>query len=229
MSNFEEPITTPVEGPGRDRETKTTHPAFAQVYVGRRSGHTALYGSGFIHNNHIVLTVAASELHRNLSRDWHFNRDQKIEIAMSEAQWATLVSSLNIGAGVPCTLQRFDGQAVPRLPLPKNRADQFSAEMRDDFEQALSSLDELLASIDDMKVSKTKKEEIRAKAKTARAKITDAAPFVASQFGEHMEEVVEAAKVEVHGYTQNLIARAGLHAMTSNVSEPLQLPGETDD
>lgn len=228
MADMQEPIIEPVEGPGRKNATKTTHPSFAQVSASRRSGHLALYGSDFVHNNHVVLSISTSELHRDLSRDWRFDREKLIEIALSEAQWATLVSSLNVGSGVPCTLQ-WHGERIPALPMPSSRADQFGNEMQKDFAEAIESIDTLLASIDDMKVSKVKKDEIRRNAEVARSKLTSAAPFVASQFGEHMEEVVEAAKVEVHGYTQNLIARAGLHAMTSNVSDPLQLPDESDD
>ncbi|UIS25281.1 hypothetical protein [Erythrobacter phage vB_EliS-L02] len=227
MRDVEEPITVEVEGPGRLHETKTTHPSFGQVYVGRRSGHTALYGSDFIHNNHIVLTIAGSELHRNLSRDWHFERGKKIEIAMSEAQWATLVSSLNMGGGVPCTIE-WHGEPIPRLPLPKNRADQFSKEMQEDFADAIKALDTLLEEIDGLKVSQKKKDEIKGRAQRAKASITSSAPFVAEQFGEHMENVVEAAKVEVHGYTQNLLTRAGI-ASIAGENDPLQLEDDTDD
>lgn len=227
MIQIEEPITVEVDGPGRDRETKTTHPAFAQVTVARRSGHLALYGSDFIHNNHVVLSIGGSELHRNLSRDWYFEREKKIEIAMSEAQWATLVSSLNLGGGVPCTLQ-WEGGYVPRLPMPKSRSDQFSKEMQEDFEDAIKALDALVEEIDSLKVSQKKKDEIKGRAMRAKASITSSAPFVADQFGEHMENVVEAAKVEVHGYTQNLFTRAGLESLAGG-NDPLQLEDESND
>jgi hypothetical protein len=48
------------------------------------------------------------------------------------------------------------------------------------------------------------------------------ASFVAKSFGEHMEETVEKAKAEVHGYMTHVIQRAGLEAITGG-QLPLQI------
>ena len=53
---------------------------------------------------------------RDLSHDWHHEREQYIEVAMSEAQWATLVSSLNSTA-IPCTLTYLMGKCIDRLQV----------------------------------------------------------------------------------------------------------------
>lgn len=223
----EEPVETTVQGAGQMGETKTTHPSFAQVYVGRVSGHQNLYGSDFTHNGYITLTIQGSELRRSLSRDWHFASKPIIEIALSEAQWASLVSSFNIGSGVPCTLQytREDG-LIPRLPAPKSRVDQFAGEMKEDFEEALASLDELLKAIDEgtTGMSKKKADTVREYVTTARAKLTGSAPFVAEQFGEHMENEMGRARTEIHGYATSLFVRAGIERI-ANMEPPIALPG----
>lgn len=227
MRNIQEPVTVPNDSPHRRDETITTHPAFAQLSVSRVTGHTNLFDSDFAHNAFMVIRVAACELHRNLSSDWHYGDHQPmIEVALSEAQWATFVSSPNM-AGVPCTLQSFDKKQVPQLPPPADRAAQFSAEMKRDAAdtvKACKELDDLIATLG---LPKGKAEQLLAKSRTIAAKVTSSMPFVADQFEEHMENVIEKGKAELHGYFGGVLQRAGLHAL-SDMTSPLQLGGPVD-
>lgn len=232
-NDIQEPRVELVAGYGNREETKTTHPAFAQISVSRCSGgNTALYGSDFVHHNYVTLTIEESELHRNLSNDWHFGRKQIIEVALSEAQWATLVSSFGSGGGVPCTLQWLrDVGPIPRLPAPKSRSDQFSSEMKKDMADTLKHLDELSEDIkaNTAGLSKKKQDALLSKVRGVYAKLTSSLPFVADQFSEHMEEEVERAKVEIHGYATNLFQRAGIDAMALAAPVALALEDKSDD
>lgn len=225
MRNIEEPTTVMNDSPHRKDETVTTHPAFAQLSVSRVTGHTNLFDSDFSHNAFMVIRVAACELHRNLSSDWHYGDHQPmIEVALSEAQWATFVSSPNM-AGVPCTLQSFDKKQVPQLPPPASRTEQFSSEMKRDADDTVAACKELDDLIDSLGLPKGKAEALRAKSRTIAAKVTSSMPFVADQFEEHMENVVEKAKAEVHGYMGGVLQRAGLQALAGGVALPLQIEG----
>lgn len=213
----QEPEITKMEGPGNVGESKQTHPAYGQVSVSRVSGHANLYGSDFSHNGYVTLTIQRSELVRSLSNDWHFARDNLIEIALSEAQWATLVSSFNVGSGVPCTLMWKQGEGyIPRLPDPKKRTDQFAAEMAEDFEEAHAALDALIEQIEGLKLSGKKTDALLSQVNLVKGKLDSSAPFVAEQFSEHMESETERAKVEIHGYATNLFQRAGVAALAGD-------------
>jgi hypothetical protein len=96
---IEDPVSAPTRGPGGMDEMTTTHPAFGQIGASRVSGHIQLYDSDFHHNAYMTISIRRSELHRSLNRDWHYGRDELIEVALSEAQWATFVSAPNIGSG----------------------------------------------------------------------------------------------------------------------------------
>src|SRR3546814_5396409 len=76
----------------------------------------------FPHQNFVSIRICRSSLNRDLSNDWHYGKDQMMEVNMSEAQWATFVSSMNVGSGTPCTLASVDGQPVPGLTLPTKTA-----------------------------------------------------------------------------------------------------------
>lgn len=69
----EEPVE--VKGDGHSgRESRITHPAFAQIGASRVSGSVNLYGSEFNHQHFITISIHRSELNRSLSRDWPFAR-----------------------------------------------------------------------------------------------------------------------------------------------------------
>lgn len=210
---IEEPKTVP-HGEAWREETKTTHPAFAQISASRVSGRAYLYGSDFDHQHYISLRIKRSELHRNLSRDWHFDKEELIEVSMSEAQWATFLSSMNMGGGAPCTLEHFNGQRVPGLPHPKPRADQFREEMQKSMEKTTQRVDDTITRVREMGLPKGKTETLVSALEGLKQQIASNLPFVASQFEEHVEDTIEAAKIEVQGYVQGLAQQAGLEALT---------------
>lgn len=216
---YEEPTVTKT---GND-ETKETHPAYAQIQASRvHGGHIALYGSDFCHNNHVAIRIYDSTLRRNLSNDWHYAGKEYLEVALSEAQWATFVSSLNIGMGVPCTLRYKDGHDVPDIPEPPRRRDQFKTEVKETMADALRALQELKAKIADAKLTNKGKDDLSASVAKAIQEITANVPYVEGQFEEHVEKTLEAAKVEVAAYTHAVLLRAGLKAVADGIL--LELP-----
>jgi hypothetical protein len=224
----EEPVTQVVEGIGRRDETQTTHPAYAQIGVSRVSGQMNLFDSDFVHNAYMVIRIHPTTLRRNLSNDWFFaDRVPFIEVALSEAQWASFVSSPNVGDGVPCTMVYKDGKPIAELPSPVDRSKQFRGEMTKDIADTLAAVDELDELLDTMGLPKGKTDTLRSKARTIRAKLTDSIPFVAEQFDEHMEKGVEKGKAELHGYMTGVLQRAGLEALTGGVM-PLQIDRPAD-
>lgn len=202
-----------------------THPAYGQIAVSRISGHAYLYGSDFEHPNYVVVRINESQLNRSLSRDWAFSRKGIIEVAMSEAQWATFVSSFNQGSGVQCTIQNREGEgSVPGIPAP-NRTAKFNAEANEDLQDIRRELNELRQKLEENTagLSKAKAQDLLKHVNLSIRAVSDSLPFVASQMEEHMENVVEAAKAEVHGYLSAQINRAGLAALGAKPDDVLLL------
>jgi hypothetical protein len=216
---------------GRDG-TAYSHPAFGQIRAGRVSGSSTLYGSDFLHHHYITIYINRSELHRDLSRDWHFPREELIEVALSEAQWATFVSSLNVGGGVPCTIQHVDGKQAPGIPF-RVQEDDFKTELNDTVRGMVERIDKTIREVEEgigTSLSKKKRDELTAELHRLRSDVSSGLPFVAESFGEHMEQTVESAKVEVHGYVQNMVTRAGLAALSSGDTghAPFQLSAPSE-
>lgn len=217
---YEEPTIKKENGPVS--ESVETHPAYAQIAASRVSGAANLYGSDFNHQHYVTISIHRSELHRGLSRDWPHPREEYIEVALSEAQWAAFVSTMNAGSGIQCTLNHLHGKGIPQIPAAPKRHHQFKTEVDARLERALGKLKELREGIKASKLSGKAQEELLNKLSFAESDLSSNIAFVAAQFGEHIEEVTEHAKIEVNAYVQNTIQRAGLTAL--GVTSPIAFP-----
>ena len=228
----QEPTIEVKKGPGNADEAVEQHPAYAQIGANRVSGGAYLYGSDFKHQHYITIQIHDSELHRQLSGDRAHSKRRLIEIAMSEAQWATFVSSLNQGGGVQCTLE-FTPEAgiVPPITQPKDRKLQFSREMGERFDMVVQALKDLAALIDAAPLSGKKKKELQDELRVAEMNLAPNMAFVAERFSEHMESTIEKAKSEVNAYAQHTLGGLAQMALRGGEgSEPLLLeaPEEED-
>lgn len=224
MSDHLPPVVEPVitnDGSSLGGE-KWTHPAYGALTVSRVSGRTNLFRSDFSHQHYINISLYPAELNRSLSRDWVFPYRSMpiVEIALSEAQWATFVSSHNIGEGTPCTIESVEGAHRPRLPAPHSRSDQFKMEADETLQSAVRSIDSLAEMIKELGLPPKKAEALMAHANKARQTLSSNLPFVAKQFEKHVETTVESAKTEVNAYATQVLMRTGLEAL--GVKSPIE-------
>ena len=201
------PTRTPGDGVHTDYQEE--HPAYAMIGASRVSATPGaeLFGSDFLHGNYVTISVKRARLDRGLSSDWHHGHGTDlIEVAVSEAQWATFVSAMNVGDGVPCTLRYIEGQSVPGIERDQGgRREQLNDEVRQTLADALTALEALR---DDAPSKK-----YREKVESAIQQIKSNLPYVARQFDKHAENTVEKAKMEVNAYVTQTLQRAGMTAI----------------
>lgn len=207
-----------------------SHPAFGQIGASRVTGQTTLYGSDFEHHAYVIVRIWKSDLHRNLSRDWHMAGKELIEVAMSEAQWASFVSSMNVGHGVPCTIERIAGEgATPPIPHRQER-DVVSQEVVEHAREMAVKVTKAIAAIEGevgASMSNKRREAILGHLRSLEQDLRSNVAFHVDSFEKHIENTVEKAKIEVGAYVQATIQRAGLEAL--GATPPIQLlTGETE-
>ncbi len=189
-------------------DTIERHPAYGQIGASRVSGQTELYGSDFNHQHYITIRLKKSELHRNLSNDRvHTRGGEVMEVSMSESQWATVVSSLNSGQGVQCTINYLDGQDVPAIKRDVNRRTQFEEELNSRLKGVEGLLKTIGTTVDALPCSQKKKDEIHHQLRVALNNMGPNFKFTQDQFGEYMEEQTERAKAEINAYAQHMLER----------------------
>lgn len=231
---YEQPTEAPAPGTkmgrGGDHETVTTHPAYGMIGASRVSANPgySLFGSDFRHRHFMTVRITRGQVRRGISNDWYGDGDRLIEVAMSESQWATFISTPNAGCGTPCTLEWVTGQGqLPLIPNPPERHEQFAGEFGAAMAESIKRLETLQKLVAAGAKTAADREAIKDAAFHAQKSITDSAPWVAKMFEENVEKRTSEAKTEVHAYIEQAIARRGLEALGAKA--PIQLQGETDE
>lgn len=208
-----------------DQSRSFAHPAFGQIGASRVQGDTVLHGTDFIHHNFIKINITRSELNRDLSRDWHFPREELIEVWISEAQWATFVSTLNHGTGIPCTLVNVGREQMPELPRREqtNVVDEELTALLKDMEATMTAAYEDIAGEIGRALPVKKRDAILNKIHAVRRKLGDSLPFMSKQFRKSMDRTIEHAKIEVEAHMHATVQRAGMAhlGLTAAVEMPI--------
>jgi len=191
---------------------RMTHPAYAQICASRVSGHAVLYGSEFNHQHYVCIRIKTSAHVRSLSNYWHHGQRELIEVCMSEAQWASFVSSMNVGDGPCCTLHHFNGELVPQPPEPKQTTAHFRKEIAQVYVEVQATLSAIADELGEA-IGKRRSEELQKRVRTAAHRIVGSAGFGADQFDEHMESTDEKAKIEANAVVEAAVRRAGLQSI----------------
>lgn len=208
-----------------------THPSYGLVSV---SHYTCappqnFFGSSIRHNAGVSLTISLASKRRSLSNNWFFDEGELIEINMTQAQWAELLSSFNRGPGVPCTLNHVNGplamtykeMGVP--PCPETNERQI---IEEEFKKEMANITRGMADLmkkaqefqDKPSINKADRKAFLDIATTLNRKIDSCLPFIQGQFNEAMDGVIVQAKHDIEAFTSQLLRQAGLESVKEKVA-----------
>lgn len=224
------------------------HPSFGMVGVCRTQGHTRLFGSPLTHhNNYVTLRIKrAQRCKSGHGYDFYFGRQDLIEVAMSEAQFASMITSWNSGDGVPCTIGWLPGEGtMPTWPNEDQVSDM--ERVREEFSDRIAEVQKkfevsqrLVETILEKKTALTKaeKESVRFGLVALQRLLEDTGPFMAGQFVEATEKTVQKAMTEIDAFASKVIRQTGLDALqdmkmaglgASTVTPVAELPSSSED
>lgn len=198
-----------------------THPAYGTARFSRVTGNIKLFASPLDrHQNFITLTISRAELQHDTGTDWRFPREPLIEVAFSAAQFAQLLTTLNVGEGVPCTIQSIDRKPVP--PLPSDEETE-TDRIHKDFSRSLKGLIEKISEsqrkanliLSKKSVGKLDRQEIKAALANIRQEIESNLPFLVEQFQRAACKIETASKAEVEATITAAVEKLGLEKLWS--------------
>ena len=212
-----------------------THPSYGTVMFTRvQGGETSLFGSSLrSHQNTIRLSIQRAKRYHDLGKDWIMgSTDQIVEVVLSPVQFAELLTTMNVGSGVPCTINRLHGESVPRNEEHHVEIDRAQSDFADSLKETMDRLEahelvigEILAK---KTVNKGDRQMIAGMISTFRLAITSNWPFYLDQFNTATEKVVTAAKSEVDAFVTGVVQRTGLTALESMKGQAL-ISGKTEN
>jgi hypothetical protein len=214
-----------------DEAKYKSHPSYGMIRVARiQGGHNRLFGSPITtHPGYITLAIAHGENKHHLGQDWFHAKEDIIRVRMSYAQFAEMISSMNYGTGVPCTIERLQEEMIENPPDEPVEAEKTKIE----FQQKLKAFDKSLATnyeaisklLEKATLTKKDKEEIRGHLQRISQEIRSNMPFWLSQFDEAVERIMTTAKTEIDGFMTTVLRAAGMESLASGTFSGL-LPGK---
>lgn len=217
-----------------DDEFEREHPSYGLVRIARMSGGsgvTRLFGSPLAnHYGTIRISIGSAKWIHGLGRDRYFGslRGEHVEVEMSAAQFADMITSLNIGEGTPCTVRYVGGQRLEDPPLLPTEAEH----IRDNFAGTLGKYKAKVSTyrkrIEELtgKLATKAKEEIRIALDVIEDQLSSNVPFMLKQFQEATTKVSTAAKAEVEAFVSSAIRVAGLSSIAEGRLPALLPSGE---
>jgi len=209
-----EPYSLTAAGGGQ----RKTHPAFGMVQFIRSGGagsgrkfFGSEIGSG---GTTFTLQIVRGEQIWELSESRFFgSATPLIEVEMTAAQFVQLLTTMNQGSGVPCTLRRAHLNAGNPDIVPGIIDDQTTHQlMQDDLKSSVSGVvaemtalvDELKTTLEDSSVPKKKKEELVRKVEHVKMQVASNMPFLLTQYQWALDKQKSAHLAEVdarhHGH-----------------------------
>ena len=117
---------------------KKTHESYGLVQFNKINGRFSnLFGTNVDSNTAIALRVKRGNIKRGLNSSWYGEEEELIEVILSPNQFSELLTTMNCGVGVPCTIQHVDGKRA-EVP-PKEISD--VEKIRNEFADKVKELD----------------------------------------------------------------------------------------
>lgn len=211
----------------RDEE-REDHPSYGMIGFYRTAGNPGrLFGSPLkSHEHYVTLRISKGTRIHSLGYDrFHGGlRGEIIEVMMSAGQFSELLTTMNVGSGVPCTIQYLLGEKVPSPPdeaeleVEKVRKG-FKKDMQNVVAQIKEDKKELAALLEKKTLTKADKEKIMWMLGRVEQHVESNAPFMVSQFEEAAEKVVKHSKAEIDAFITHNVMAEGLRAIKERAEQ----------
>jgi hypothetical protein len=216
-----------------EETTRFDHESYGMVQFSRvsSSGNHRLFGSALpFHHHSVRLRVHTAYLvRREHGQERAWADHQIVEVELSAAQFSELLTTMNVGEGVPCTIVRYEGRSMGEPPAIDAEPENIRETLRDRLTSVGEKLAQRSKAVLDSLPSGTS-EKARAKVRTElegmAREITDHVPFALKMFQEATTRVSNAAKAEVDALLTHIVQATGLQVLRERAGLPA-LPEST--
>lgn len=209
-------------------ETINVHPSYAMASFSRVSSgrNYKFFGSDVDCRNWIELEIKKGcEYFRNEEKypsSIFEEGGSYIRVAFTPTQFAELLTSMNIGEGVPCTLKRINGSDVEEIPedFSDNALDYQKKYFNEHIEKFSNEVKSMEHDVNELlkkkTLSKVDKEKIMRIFGYVSSNINSNIPFFMDVFKETTDKIVTHAKGEIDATLQHCLVKTGMKALGVN-------------
>lgn len=207
----------------KDDSPPVHHPAFGMVGISHVSGGANLFQVDYPQQHYVVIRIKRAQLDRHGHRDWVHANEPLIEIAMSNVQFAQLITSPNHGDGVPCTLTDYVDPRTGKLIHPElednqtGTVERFASEVSDtaqDVGQRVgAALKEVEALLKGGPVKKSDLQRLKDLLFKADQHLSDNLEYVVKSGERTLNKAAMHAKAEIDAHIDFAMTRLGERAL----------------
>jgi hypothetical protein len=206
-------------GDGPWRGYRFTDDSFGVARFSRVTGNRNLFMSSCNLGSFIELTISTAELdrHNDTHQDYVHAKGTMIKVSLSNAQFAELITNMNIGSGVPCTIN-YNGKERLECPELEKKIDSHVPEFEkriDNIVDGLAKQHQEIQCMIDEKGAPTKKKlkEISSKLFGLMGNFKSNTNFFKKCFKEDADKIVSDSKIEVESFISMHMHDKGVEAI----------------
>jgi hypothetical protein len=148
-------------------------------------------------------------------------------VDLSPAQFAELLTTMNVGGGVPGTMTRFNGQQIEPYEETEHEAQRVKSYFADTMKQEVAEFKKAQEEIESLlenkkNLSKSDRERVNGILDRMIQHLESNTPFYLEQFEESTQKIVTQAKAEVDAFVTNAVVTTGLEALRANSPKLLE-------
>ena len=194
------------------------HPSFGMLRFSRINGRSGyLFGSEIQADNYIQLELSNGEMKRDLTDDKFYAKKNLFRVKMSSNQFAELITTLNYGSGVPCTIEYIGNDIIEQCDTIKSRKTQTQEQFKQRLANFMVEMNHQYSDIQKIissgNLSKENKKKLIWFYEKVQQEIKSNIPFFLRCFQESMDKVVLDAKTEIDAAIQHKIVSAGIKTL----------------
>lgn len=223
-----------------DTDVRTKHPSYVLVSFSRRQGDPGkLFGSSLNHHQHYI-TLQVSEGERIHDTRLGYDRYHGpmsgtiLEIDLSAAQFAELITTMNVGCGVPGTMRRFQNKPVPKAPeeISEVEADRVKSSLKKEIGRMVQGAKDTVKNISDMlenkaTIGKADRQSLIRNVNHLVSQFETYVPYLHERFEEVVEKTVTSAKTEIDSFLTTAAISAGFKALKEQAqANPMLTAGD---
>ena len=203
------------------KDTKyENHKSWGMVGLFRQysGGGTHLFGSDVSNHSTICLKIKHAIKKREFGRDWTMGDDTICEVELSAVQYAELLTNMNVGDGVPCTIRYTNTDGHIEYKEEKSKIEIIRTERNEVVEKASTDLKEVANNLRDLinnkKIPKTVGEELLHKLTTSLSNLEGGGfAFYKKQAMKEVDEMIVEAKSQISEHIDHKIHSVGLETL----------------
>jgi len=218
--DYEAPTVTHDEHGHHKESKKYTHPAYGVVGLSRITScpSVQLFGSNVNHSSLIKLEIKTAERSSEGNYEFIFGKKTLTEVWISGTQLGDLLSSMNCGDGVPCTIRKRETNwDIPLIKNDETPVTESRKAMQDRINTVTAAARDMVIKSQELlkqkTINKTDIKELDGYLFRIKQELDSNLGFVAKCFDEKIEKTISHAKGEVDAFVNTVIASAGLEAI----------------